>query len=134
MAWSLLDLGPFDDGGLQNNLRLKFKIWYMDALDLHQEKIIKVTSSQITKYGFTYFRVKKIERESDLLVMLEVQAFADEYMATFESSLSSLPGDPVAVDPTPPPPISRPEALEFGDIVYTDRVLIITVPAAGSGV
>jgi hypothetical protein len=84
MAWSLLDLGPFDEGGLQNNLTVKLQVWFLDTLDLHQEKVIKVTSAKLTKYGFTYFRIKKMERKADLIVEIECQAYNETYMSTFE--------------------------------------------------
>jgi hypothetical protein len=92
LGWSILDLGPLDEGGLQNNLPVKFKAWFLDTLELHQEKVIKVVSSKLTKYGFTYFRVKAMERQSDLIVELRVQAYNETYMATFETEV------------TPPPP------------------------------
>jgi len=88
MAWSLLDLGPCDDGGLQNNCKLKFKIWFADALKLHPEMVIKVTSSRLTKYGFTYFRVKKISRLDDLRYEIEARAYNETYMATFEEAVT----------------------------------------------
>lgn len=84
MAWSILDLGPHDEGGLQNNLTVKFTTWFMDTLDLHQEKIIRVNSSRLEKYGFAYFRVKKMNRLSNLHVEIECQAFNNTYMEAFE--------------------------------------------------
>jgi hypothetical protein len=67
LQWSLLDLGPHEEGGLQNNLKLTFKIWFLDALDLHIAKVIKVTNAKLqAKYGFTHFRILKLEREDDL--------------------------------------------------------------------
>lgn len=84
MAWSILDLGPFDEGGLQNNLTAKFTTWFMDTLDLHQEKVIKIASSRLTKYGFSYFRIKQMKRLSNLHVEIECQAYNSAYMDTFE--------------------------------------------------
>jgi hypothetical protein len=86
LATSVLDLGEFDEGGLENNLPLKFRIWFIDALDLHPEKPIKVLNPKIGKYGFTYFRVKKIRRETNLYYSLEVQAYNKTYMDAFESA------------------------------------------------
>lgn len=87
MAWSLLDLGPHDEGGLQNNLPIVLQVWFADAIDLHQDKVIKVVSSRLTKYGFTYFRIKRIKRQTDLIYELECQAYNETYMATFEGEV-----------------------------------------------
>lgn len=89
---SLLDLGPFDEGGLVNNLPIKFKIWFIDALDLHPEKPIAVHAPRLDKYGFTYFRVKKMRRGADLNVELTCQAYNQTYMDAFESPVT-LGGD-----------------------------------------
>ena len=84
MAWSLLDLGPNDEGGLQNNLSIEFELWFTDVLDLHLDKVIKVVSSRLDKYGFTYFRIKKLDPVGDLHYKLTCQAYNETYMATFE--------------------------------------------------
>jgi hypothetical protein len=128
MAWSLLDLGPFDEGGLQNNLRLKFKIWFIDSLDLFPTKVIKITSSQITRYNFDYFRVVKIKRLDDLEVEIEAQAYNPDYMAAFETifgSIDPIPTDPP--DPVPVPPSDPPFVLDFGAVSYSAGVLYIPV-------
>lgn len=102
VAWSLLDLGPCDEGGLMNNLRLKFKIWFADALELHPYKVIKVESTRLTRYGFEYFRIRPegLSRGDDLQYEVECQAYPVDYMDTFETVLSTLPGPP---DPPEPP-------------------------------
>lgn len=137
MAWSLLDLGPHDEGGLQNNLSLKMKIWFIDSLDLHMEKVIKVDSSRLLKYGFSYFRIKKMKRLSDLKVELELQAYNETYMDTFESDIA-LP-TPVYCDANnpcpegficvggvcvPEPPPCRPG---FGTVTYEDGMLRVPI-------
>lgn len=139
LGWSLLDLGEFDDGGLQNNLRLKFKIWLTDGLDLHPEKLISVTSSKLDKYGFTYFRVKKILRASNLVYEIEAQAYNEDYMATFEVDYVSTPPTSCSIDSdcpagyecingvcvrVPPPPVCE---LTIGTVSYVDGFLTIPV-------
>jgi hypothetical protein len=120
-SWAMLDLGPLDEGGLQNNLKLTFKIWFADAIDLHPEKVIKVESSKLTKYGFTYFRVKKIKRLDNLHYELTVQAYNETYMATFETDIAPIqpPIDP----PIDPPPC----ILSFGTITYENGALRIPI-------
>lgn len=128
LQWSLLDLGPFDEGGLQNNLRLTFKIWFMDALDLHQEKVIKVTSSKITKYGFTHFRIKKLKRLDNLHYEVTAQAYNHAYMTAFETLLSDLPVPPTPPGPPEPPTPEPPQCkLEFGDVSHDGFVLRVPI-------
>jgi len=119
MAWSLLDVGAFDEGGLANNLELRFRIWFLDALDLFPTKVIKVESDQITRYGFEYFRVKNIKRMGNLHVELTVQAYSPEWYAAFETLYGGI--DPMPDDPTPPTgsaPAPPTDPLVFGDVTY----------------
>lgn len=133
LAWGLLDLGPFDEGGLMNNLRLKFKIWFIDSLELHPYKIIRVTSSQLTRYGFTYFRIMKMQRNNDLTVDIEAQAYNEDYMDTFETviDLEEPPSPPWPTEPipTPPPQIPGPLPIDIDNVTYEDGFLTVT-PAA----
>lgn len=130
IAWSILDLGPFDEGGLQNNLRIKFKCWFAEAVDLYPHKVIKYVSSRLDRYGFTYFRILAdgIERDDDLTYTITAQAYNETYMATFETTYEPPdPGDPFP-DPGPgggddPPPC----VLQFGDIKHRDGVLLMRI-------
>jgi len=132
VATSLLDLGPFDEGGLQNNLRLKCRIWYLDSLDLYPSRVVKFESSQITRYGFDYFRVMKMKRLSDLEVELEVQAYNPEYMATFETLLGGIDPLPDApADPEGPAPDDPPFPLTFGDVSFSGGVLYVPISVSG---
>ena len=130
-SWALLDLGEFDEGGLANNLRIKFKIWCIDALELHPTKVIKVVSPQLTRYGFDYFRVVEMEREGDLSVTVTAQAYNPDYMESFEVEFPELPEPPDPGDyPTDtPPPLPDPEPcrLVFGDVRYYDANLIVPI-------
>lgn len=115
MSTALRDLGPHDEGGIVNNLRLKFKIWFLDSLDLFPTKVIKVESSRLTKYGFEYFRVMTIERQADLTVEIEAQAYNDTYMDAFEELYGGI--DPIPTDP--PDPDSGSVAAPVDPLVYT---------------
>jgi len=98
MSWRLLDLGEFDEGGLQNNLRVTFTAWFMDALEIYPSKVIKVANARMNgKYGFDYFRVVSIERRGNLQVEIEAQAYNVDYMDAFETVITYVP-------PPPPPP------------------------------
>lgn len=130
VAQSLLDLGPFDEGGLANNLRLKFKIWFIDSLILFPTMVIKVESSQITRYGFDYFRVVTMKRLENLEVELTVQAYNADYMASFEvlyGVIDPMPIDPP--DPDPPAPDPPTDPLVFGDVSYSNGTLTINCEA-----
>ncbi|MEO8648912.1 MAG: hypothetical protein ABI539_07070 [Acidobacteriota bacterium] len=133
VMWSILDLGPFDEGGLKNNLTLKFKIWFEDAIDLHPHKVFKYESSRLTKYGFTYFRIKSMKRLSDLQYEIIGQAYNETYMADFETDLSVLGGggpSPEPELPAPPGPEAPPEILKPGTVVYSDGVILVPILAA----
>lgn len=124
LATALLDLGEFDEGGLKNNLRVRFKIWFADALELHPFKIIKIVSSRLTRFGFDYFRIIGIERDSDLTVLITAQAYNHSYMTAFETVVSPPSGDP----PSPPPEEPQPCRLVFGDVKYENGTLLIPIP------
>jgi len=136
VAWGLLDRGPCDEGGLQNNLSYPpFKIWFADALDLHPFKVIKIVSSNYTKYGFQFFRIQKMERNNDLTYSLTVQAYNETYMASFETEYDPLdppvdfppdlpPDDPRPPDPTPEP---VPCVLGLDSVTWADNVFTLRV-------
>lgn len=126
IATSLLDLGPFDEGGLANNLELKFRAWFLDCLDLYPTKVIKVQSSKLTKYDFDYFRIKEIKPLANLEYDLTVQAYNETYMASFEELYGGI--DPIPSDPPVPPggSVAPPtDPLVFGSITYVGGVLQI---------
>lgn len=128
IAWGLLDLGPHDEGGLANNCRVTFKAWYIDTLDLHMAKVIKVASARLTRYGFEYFRIIKMERDSNLHVKITAQAYNVDYMDAFETEYSSIPSPPDVPDPSPFPPRDPvPCRLQIGDIRYENNQLIIPI-------
>ena len=121
MAWALLDLGEFDSGGLKNNCSAKFTAWFMDTMDLHPGKLIKIDSLNFNlRYGFEFFRVMKFERKSDLRVEVEAQAYNVDYMNNdFEIAYGDIeeppanPHLPTGPDPQPPPqpPVDLPEPI-----------------------
>lgn len=124
ISTGLLDLGEFDEGGLQNNLRIKFKIWFVDALSLHTYKVIKVVSPRLARFGFDYFRIMELEWAENLIVTVTAQAYNHAYMQAFETVVSPPTGDP----PSPPPEEPEPCRLTFGNIKYEDGTLLIPIP------
>jgi hypothetical protein len=87
----LLDLGEFDQGGLKNNLRVTFTTWYAYALELHQYQVIKVVSHEIEDEPFEYFRIMSFQRQSDLKVVIEAQAYPVDYYDRLEDSTQAPP-------------------------------------------
>jgi hypothetical protein len=125
MAWGLLDLGEFDSGGLANNCNASFTAWYLDTLDLHPEKLIGILNTHLnTRYGFGYFRIKSMERESDLKVRIECQAYPVGYMNNdFELAFGEVEEPPDAPEfpqgpPAEPPPVP-PEDLALPIVNFT---------------
>lgn len=139
VAWSLLDLGPRDEGGLANNLTIKFKTWFLDTLTIHQEKVIKVESDRLTKYGFEYFRIKEIKRQPDLTVEITAQAYNVEYMDAFETDFADLDDPELPGDYDPPtyfPPAWEPPLCPLNVTVnkYESNVLNLRIEPCGDGV
>lgn len=85
LSYGILYFGEFDEGGILNNLKIKFNIWFMDALELYETRIIKVQSSQLARYGFEYFRIIKKSRAGNLHVGIEAQAYNHEAMLALET-------------------------------------------------
>lgn len=132
LAHGILRFGEFDEGGLKNNLRLKFKIWLTDALYLHENKVIKVVSNQLTRYGFKYFRIIKKRRAGNLHFEIEAQAFNNEALLAFETVQSGPVINPGEIPPHVPgegnPNIPNPICpLDFGDVRVEGDMLRIPV-------
>lgn len=131
MAQALLDLGELDRGGLMNNCSVKFTAWFIDTLNLHPEKVIKVENGHLnTRYGFEFFRVKSMERQSDLKVEITAQAYPVAYMASgFEIAFGDIdPGPPpdepdFPLPPAPDDPPRLPPDLPFPIISFNEGVL-----------
>jgi hypothetical protein len=89
MAKRILDLGPFEQGGIVNNFKIKFTTWSLlsDVLGLHPYSIIRVISQTVNRfqeapgYPYEYFRVLKLTRKPDLKMDVEAQLFPRQYIA-----------------------------------------------------
>ena len=116
----LLDLGPFDEGGLRNNLSVKFTTWFSFAVELHRYKVIRVVSAAIEPYGFEYFRVQSIKRKANLQVEVTAQAYPEEYYEQVEDleTPPGIPGDEGFPNPGGRPG-ERPEDIPFDLVEYT---------------
>lgn len=122
-AWRILDLGPFDEGGVKNNLELVFRADWLDCLTLHVYKVIKFENAKINNFGFDYFKIKKLERQEDLSVEITTQAHNNEYLRNLETEIE------------PPPPGGGDDdgggtgcRLQFGSISYDANTGTIIIP------
>lgn len=111
----LLRFGEFGEGGTKNNLSIKFKAFVLDCLTLHENKIIKVESDQLDRYGFDYFRIMKMTRESNLHYSIEAAAYNHEEETAFE--VEPEPFEPPVVEP---PIVRFPGQVFFDDLDYVD--------------
>jgi hypothetical protein len=90
----LLDLGEFDRGGKMNNREVSFDADFLDTLDLHKYKVIKVISKPLELYKlpnnpdkhFQYFRVQDQNDEDDLIVHLRCVAYNEDYYAKLDDA------------------------------------------------
>jgi hypothetical protein len=127
----LLDLGEFDDGGVKNNLRWTFTTWYLETVELHPYRIIKLDSAKLDAINgvrvaqglepFTYFRVRSLKRMPDLKVEIECQAYPVDYYERLELLTQ---GPPIA--PTGPP-IDDPNDPDFPGRRLPFKVELLTV-------
>lgn len=126
LEYFILNFGEFCEGGILNNLRIKFKIWFLDALDLHQNKVIKVLSDQLERFGFEYFRIIKIKRAGNLHYELTLQAHNNDALLAFDEEFEEVPPE-VPPNPEPTPGPVPPCVLRFGEVNWTNGVLNVPV-------
>lgn len=131
-----LNLGEFDEGGLQNNLRIKFQTFFTQALGLYKSKVIRVLSRSLVNrrtgvQKFEYFRVRSVRRLPSLLVEVSAQAYPVEYYAKTEDLVPGVtPGDIIPPDPGPDlnpggDPDASPRRPNFTNVdVTNDKVII----------
>ena len=107
---TLRDIGEFGNGGLLNNLEITFMTRpsrFADALELHENKAIKVLSDKLTGYNdpngdqFQYFIVKRLERTDEGDLIVTAQAYGSAYWASAcapSSGYVEWTGSAIAVD------------------------------------
>jgi hypothetical protein len=126
IAYWLLWFGEFGEGGIKNNLTISFKAFILDTLTLHENKVIKVESDQLERYGFEYFRITKLKRDSNLHVTIEVAAYNHEEETNFETELEAPEPEDLGGGGYFDPEIIRfPGKITFDEINWADGVLRI---------
>jgi hypothetical protein len=123
----LLHLGEFDEGGTENNLRIRFTTWYAETLEVQKYGFIRVLSSKLTRYGFEYFRVRSLQRLPDLKVEISAQAYPREYYERLELWTQPPPiiGSGIDINPGGGPgpvggPGIRPVPIGFDELEHFD--------------
>lgn len=85
------DIGIRGQGGLANNLEITFvtrPALFADALELHENKYIKVVSDKLTGYNdpngdpFQYFLIKSLRRTSEADLVVVAQAYGAAFYAS----------------------------------------------------
>lgn len=117
VAYWILYFGEFGEGGIKNNLQISFNAFVLDCLTLHENKIIKVESDQLTRYGFEYFRIMKMKRESNLYYTIEATAYNHDEETDFETEYVYTPPD------VNPPIVRFPGGIEYDDTDYSGGLL-----------
>jgi hypothetical protein len=83
LGFSLLDFGPFLNGGIRNNLTVVMVVprFIPEAIDLHENKVIEIDSSILDIYEdlngnpFTHFIVKSLTQTRDGELIVVAQAY-----------------------------------------------------------
>lgn len=141
----ILDLGEFDSGGLKNNRETRFKASWLETIDLHPHRVIKVISWNLdhlreqfdgqdgrpTLYRdedgrpYLYWRVQTLDNETDLTVSLRNVLYRPDYYEHLED-VTQTPERP-ADDLDPNPGGNRhgiPETIGFAQVTTeVDRIL-----------
>lgn len=92
VGWLLYHLGEFDTGGTKNNCGYRFYTTFQAGFPLYQSQVVKLDAALVRRtspsperpQGFTYFRVIKKTRVSDLSYEVIVQAYPEDYYDEIE--------------------------------------------------
>jgi hypothetical protein len=97
----ILYLGPLDSGGFLNNLKVTLTTWFSQALRIKPYQLVKLVVPELERFGFDYFRVMKVTRQSDLKVELELQAYPQDFYERIEDVTEAPPIFVPSGDPNP---------------------------------
>jgi len=133
MAKRILDLGPFEQGGIVNNFKITFTTWSLlsDTLGLHPYSIIRVVSQTVNRfqeapgYPYEYFRIQKLTRQADLKMKVEAQLFPRQYIANNlnyqPAPATDNPGGPSTGSPNDVIPVDT--GADAGRIYFTLQIV-----------
>jgi purple acid phosphatase-like protein len=135
LARRILDLGPFEQGGLRNNFKITFRTWSLltDALGLHPYSIIQVVSDTVNRFQegdgspYEYFRIQKLTRQKNLQMAVEAQLFPRGYIS---DTLNAQPAPGVVNDSGSN--FAAPESVDFGGVSATAGKVNFTLNIAGA--
>lgn len=141
LGYALLNLGEFDSGGIQNNLRISFDVHFIQALGLKKFDVIRVESDLLADEDFEYFRIQTLRAATKtytvngasftaFVVTITAQAYNHTYSTNLEILASSLPEPPEEPDPYVPTPTPNPSPCnpDFGTIDYDETDGILEIP------
>jgi hypothetical protein len=118
LGWLLLYLGEFDEGGLKNNLRVTFRCDHISGRTLKKYDVIKVVTSLLANFPFSYFRIIRLRHLSDGTFRVTAQAYPENYYNMHETETGTSSDLTEDLTPAPAPP--KPGGIAFGSISYQD--------------
>lgn len=129
-----LDLGEFDGGDKMNNRQVTYDVDFLDTLDLHKYKVVKVISKKLEKYKlpnnpnkhFQYFRIQEMSDQEELVVSLRGVAYNEDYYTQMEDVSQVPPRNGNVISPNPGGSLQdRPELITIGGLSHTnDRIRV----------
>ena len=143
LGYGILWFGEFNEGGTQNNLKIKLTVPLSHALGVKRYGPIQVVSDLLDDFQtpqgnpFTYFRVLKIKKTSKNTAEITAQGYNAAKEVDFEIVTGGTPGTPAPYPPPVPPenplpnpspgPVEPPEIPTFGTVTYDDANGYISV-------
>ena len=129
LGFALLNLGEFDEGGIQNNLRVRFQTPWVQTRGIKKYQIVKVESDLLADYDFEYFRILSMRSRGGAVEVVAQAYNHDWYTNDFEVLASTLPSPPTppglpSPDTTPNPVPCNPA---FGTLSVTDGILSVPI-------
>jgi hypothetical protein len=127
----LRDLGEFDEGGLENNERVRFQTFFTQAITLYKSKVIRVLSKSLVNrrtgvQRFEYFRVRSVRQLPNLLVEVSAQAYPVDYYAQMEQIIEvPAPDLDVDIDPYTLLRWKRPPSAEIVGVATTHDTITL---------
>lgn len=132
----LLKFGEFDEGGTDNNLRIRFRVPVEFAIDVKRYGAVKVVSELIEPFRspqnepFEWFRVLSLRKVAGHRVEITAQAYNRTAYEAFEIVNVPNPAPPGPHTPSPGPgPVENPcIPTTFTGVTYDAAAGVIDVP------
>lgn len=130
LAKSILWFGEFDNGGLQNNLRVSFRIPFHQILLRKKYDVIRIVDVTVNGFQspqnqvFEYFRILDMPKDENNVVTVICQAYNPSAYNSFETEIA----EPETIEPQLPEPHPSTCTLEFGNVTYDSENNFLVIP------